>query len=205
VLGEWLEARGYAIDTARLDGGDVAPDPAAYDLVVSLGSAEAADDDAVAWQATEQRTLRAADAAGTPVVGVCFGGQALSRALGGSVRRAARPELGWVSVGSAAPDLVADGPWMTWHKDEMLPPGGAEVLARNASGVQAWRLRGHVAVQFHPEADARIVDEWIALDREGANALGADPDALREQTLRHAAQARERAFALFDALLGGGA
>lgn len=63
--------------------------------------------------------------------------------------------------------------------------------------------RAHVGLQFHPEADARIVDDWIALDREGAMALGADPDALRAETAEQADRARERAFWLFDRLLGG--
>ena len=175
--------------TARLDRGEAPPSPSGFDRVVTLGSERAADDDAVPWQAHERATLAAADAARVPVLGVCFGAQSLARALGGSVRRAARPELGWVLVGTRAPDGVPDGPWLAWHDDELLPPPGAEVLAANASGVQAYRAGHHVGVQFHPEVTPAIVAGWKA------------PAEVLAETERRAAEARAAAYALFSALL----
>src|SRR5439155_16878103 len=113
LLGDWLAERAEVV-TARLDRGDHPPAPAGFDRVVTLGSEHAADDDDVAWQADEQAMLRAADAAGVPVLGVCFGAQALARALGGGVRRAARPALVWVSVGARVPGVIPDGPCLGW-------------------------------------------------------------------------------------------
>src|SRR5439155_1089919 len=81
------------------------------------------------WQPDERAALAAADVAGVPIVGICFGAQSLACALGGGVRRAARPELGWVSVGTRVPERIADGPWFAWHDDELLAPPGAELLA----------------------------------------------------------------------------
>jgi GMP synthase-like glutamine amidotransferase len=189
LLGEWLAERGEVV-TVRMHAGERPPSPAGFERVVTLGSEHAADDDAVPWQADEQATLRAADAAGVPILGICFGAQALARALGGGVRRAARPELGWVHVGTHAPELVADGPWLSWHDDELLPPPGAEVLAANASGVQAYRIGRHAAVQFHPEVTTEIVAAW-----------GAAPELVAE-TQRRMEEVRPRAAALFAALLG---
>jgi GMP synthase-like glutamine amidotransferase len=188
LLGAWLAERGELV-TVRMHAGGRPPDPAGFERVVTLGSEHAADDDAVPWQADERATLRAAAAAGVPVLGVCFGAQALARALGGSVRRAARPELGWVHVGTRAPGVVPDGPWLSWHDDELLPPPGAEVLAANASGVQAYRAGPHAGVQFHPEVTAEIVAAWGA------------PPALVDETERRLEEVRPRAAALFAALL----
>jgi GMP synthase-like glutamine amidotransferase len=188
-----------SLETVRLERGDLVPEGIrAYDRVVTLGSEHAADDDSVPWQAVEQATLRAAVEADVPVLGICFGGQSLARALGGGVRRAARPEIAsWVSVG-ARDGAMDDGPWFEWHRDEILPPSGAEILAANESGVQAFRLGPHVGLQFHPEVDEAIVDAWIALAREDASV----PPGVREETARLlAGSVRERAFALFDALL----
>jgi GMP synthase-like glutamine amidotransferase len=188
-----------SLETVRLERGDLVPEGIrAYDRVVTLGSEHAADDDSVPWQAVEQATLRAAVEADVPVLGICFGGQSLARALGGGVRRAARPEIAsWVSVG-ARDGAMDDGPWFEWHRDEILPPPGAEILAANESGVQAFRLGPHVGLQFHPEVDEAIVDAWIALAREDASV----PPGVREETARLlAGSVRERAFALFDALL----
>jgi GMP synthase-like glutamine amidotransferase len=182
----------------RVDLGELVPEGIrSYDRVVTLGSEHAADDDAVAWQAVEQGALRAAVEGDVPVLGICFGGQALARALGGGVRRAARPEIGWVSIGSLDGE-IDDGPWFEWHRDEILPPDGAQVLARNASGVQAFRLGPHVGLQFHPEVDAAIVDAWLGI----AHADDDVPPRLLEETQDLlAGSVRERVFALFDALL----
>jgi GMP synthase-like glutamine amidotransferase len=188
LLGEWLAARGELV-TVQLHAGERPPDAAGFDRVVVLGSERAADDDGVPWQADVQATLRAADAAGVPILGVCFGAQALARALGGAVRRASRPELGWVQVGTRVPALVPDGPWLSWHDDELLPPPGAEVLAANESGVQAYRVRRHAGVQFHPEVTPEIVAAW-----------GAKPELVAE-TGRRMEEVRPRARALFAALL----
>jgi GMP synthase-like glutamine amidotransferase len=198
LLSEWAAGRGWTVDVVRLDLGEAVPGVAAYDRVVTLGSEHAADDETVPWQGAEQATLRAAVDADVPVLGICFGGQSLARAMGGGVRRAARPEIGWVHVGARDGLLPDDGPWMAWHVDEILPPEGAEVLAANASGVQAWRIGRHVGLQFHPEVDVAIVDSWVESDREARTA----PEGLEDETRRLMPEARPRAFRLFDALLG---
>jgi GMP synthase-like glutamine amidotransferase len=207
LLAEWAAARDVALEVVRLDVGERVDlrELRRFERVISLGSEHAADDGSVTWQAFERETLRAAADATVPILGICFGGQSLAVALGGGVRRAARPEIGWVSIGvldGADADPVApltdDGPWLEWHRDEILPPKGSEILAHNASGVQAWRIGPHVGLQFHPEVDPRIVGAWIANNREDARV----PTDLAEQTAALAADARRRAFALFDMLLG---
>jgi GMP synthase (glutamine-hydrolysing) len=187
LLGEWLQARGDVV-VVRMDRGERPPAPDGFDCVVTLGSERAADDDSVPWQADERAALAATVAAQVPILGVCFGAQSLACALGGGVRRAARPELGWVMVGSES-ELIPDGPWLAWHDDEVLAPPGAAVLARNGSGVQAYRRGPHVGVQFHPEVTPAIVAGW-----KGSPELVAESE-------RQAAAARERAFRLFAALL----
>jgi GMP synthase-like glutamine amidotransferase len=182
LLGEWLAARVEVVTVAMFDG-ERPPSPAGFDRVVTLGSERAADDDSVPWQADERAALAAADAAGVPILGVCFGAQSLACALGGGVRRAAMPELGWISVGTRAPDVIPDGPWMAYHDDELLPPPGAEILAANESGVQAYRSGIHTGVQFHPEVTREIIIGWKTPEH-----------AIREPE-------RDRAFALFAALL----
>ena len=129
------------------------PDSADYDLLVPLGAPWSAYDDAGIgrWLAPEVRWLSGAVAAGGAVLGICFGGQVLARALGGSVTRSADPEIGWVRVDPGVPELIPAGPWFQWHFDTFTPPPGAVELARNAAAVQAYRIGRSLGVQFHPE------------------------------------------------------
>jgi GMP synthase-like glutamine amidotransferase len=154
------------------------------------------------WIAEELAWLRAVDQAGVPMLGICFGAQALCAALGGRVEAMSRKEIGWTLVESADHELIPAGPWLEFHGDRCLPPAAAAVLARNGTGVQAFRLGRHLAFQFHPEVDGPQLKRW--LDAGGsidAEQLGLDPDQFLADTIREEPAARERAFGLVDAAL----
>ena len=174
------------------------------DHVVVLGAVWSVYDDSPgrAWIADELAWLRRADQAGVPVLGICFGAQALAAAFGGRVEAAARKEIGWAMVDSSDPGLIPPGPWLEFHGDRCLPPRQAEVLARNDVGVQAFSLGRHLAVQFHPEADGAQLRLWMeAGGREEAEQAGTDPDRFLAETLAEEPAARDRADALVAAAL----
>jgi len=167
LLVDVLNASGLRWQTVRLDRGESLPDPDSVALAVTLGSEHSAHDMRQEWIAPEIDWLRQADDAGTVIFGVCFGAQALALALGGAVERACRPERGWVQISTALPALVAPGPWLAWHDDAILLPPGAELLAHNGSGPQAFRAGPHLGVQFHPEVTPEIVAGWVLSERTG--------------------------------------
>jgi GMP synthase-like glutamine amidotransferase len=167
------------------------PDPHAASAVVALGSDRSVHASTDPWIADQVGFLRGAHAAGVPVLGICFGGQALAAALGATVSRAAETEIGWIDVEG---DDGYGGRWFTWHEDVFdLPPGATE-LARAGSGLQAFAMGPSVGLQFHPEVTPAIVEDWL----DGSPGSVADPDAMRAETAQTAATARERAFALMD-------
>lgn len=180
------------------------PDPAAFDAIVPMGAPWGAwDDDTIgSWLLPELDWLRSADAAGVPVLGICFGGQLLARAHGGSVARAPRPEIGWTSIWSQEPDLVGPGPWFQFHYDRWQVPPGAREIARNSLASQAFVLRRNLAVQFHPELTAAALRGWLDLGgRSKVEEDGQDPDILFQHTLAEGEAAAERAHGLVDAFL----
>lgn len=191
---EWLDARGvgYVVHHA---GGQAPPAPGDLSFVCSLGSERSAAD-ADGWVPGEVAMLRETVAAGVPVIGLCFGGQALSVALDGGITALAPPEIGWIAV-SSRDDAIPEGPWLQYHFDLMLLPPGGEELARSPAGTAAFRHGRHLALQFHPEVDAALVDRWARTDPK-LPATGITPEQLAEQSARHAGPAREQAFALFD-------
>ena len=92
--------------------------------------------------------------------GICFGNQSMAHALGGTVVRSPVAEVGWHSVGTMHPDIIAEGPWMQWHYDVVTLPPGAELMAANDVGPQAWRIDRMFCTQFHPEVTETVVHRW---------------------------------------------
>lgn len=162
VIGDWAAERAMEIVTVRPDRGDSFPDPGGADFVVSLGSARSVHDREPAWIRAELDWLRTVDRASVPILGICFGAQLLSLALGGAVAPSANPEIGWIAVETCNTQKVASGPWFAYHRDVITPPPLAREIARNEFGPQAFLVGTHLAVQFHPEVTAPIVAGWMA-------------------------------------------
>ena len=176
--------------------GDVAfPDPTAYDVIVPLGARWPVYDEALrqTWVGAEMQMLRDAADAGVPTLGVCFGGQLLAQAFGGSVARSTRPEIGWYDVASDDEGLIPGGPWFEWHFDTWKLPQGATEIARTANASQAFVLGRALGLQFHPEVDHDLLDVWLADDPNGEVAsFGLTHDELRSATEEHENDAARR-------------
>ena len=186
LLAGWARRRGIALATVAV--GD-APFPAldgGHDFAVVFATPTPA---LVAW-------LRDADSAGTPLLGFAAGAHAVSTALGGATHRLDRPAIGWREVESADHARVPQGPWLTWQEQAMTPPPLSYELAWNRDGTQAFCLRRHLAVQFHPEATAQLLVAWVA-ELEGA---GLDAGALSGRA--PSVPAAERLFDGFAARAG---
>ena len=212
-ISERLRERGFEIDEILIVDERHArapnvsfdfPDASDYDLLVPMGAPWGAWDDTEIgrWLVPEIAWLRAALEGDVPVFGICFGGQLMSRALGGAVAVARRPEIGWTAVHTDDPELVASGPWFEFHYDRWTVPAGALEIARTASASQAFTLGRSLAVQFHPELTAASLEGWLnAGGAAKVAADGQDPDALLAHTRAEEPASRARTAALVDAYL----
>ncbi len=192
-IAEAFEARGASLTVHLFP--DEGPLPAldGVDHVIVMGAVSSVNDPDP-WIAEELAWLRAADAAGLPVLGICFGAQALCAALGGRVEAMAGKEVGWFTVESADEDAVPAGPWLEFHNDRCLLPAGAVALARNDAAVQAFRIGRHLAVQFHPEVDGPQLKRWLDAHTDTeTRQLGIDADQFLADTIREEPAARARA------------
>jgi GMP synthase-like glutamine amidotransferase len=193
-FGDWLHARGLPFEVHHV-WEQPPPHPGEFSFVASLGS-ECSAGETDGWVPIEIAMLRDAVAADVPVLGLCFGGQALAVALGGAVERMEMPEIGWIPVDSADPSIPA-GPWLQYHRDRIKLPLGVGQIASSPAGPAAFRYGRHLGLQFHPEADADLVDLWARLDTELADA-GVTVQGLAEQSAEFSGPALEQSYRLFD-------
>lgn len=198
LLNGWLEAHDADVHAIAIADGGEHGSPQTYDLIVSLGSEVSAYDDRVPWIGGELQLLREAVAADVPVLGICFGGQLLARALGADVFRAREAEIGWRDVRSESVDLVPVGPWFQWHFDTFSRPPGARLIAYNEAGPQAFVRGRNLGLQFHPEVDIEIINNWTVVYRHELDEHGVDAHALLERTRENADAARDASWALFE-------
>ena len=212
-VAERFAQRGYEVVKSvivprdRFDSPNVSfdfPEVDEYDVVVPMGAPWSAwDDDRIGtWLTPELDWLRNVQASDVPILGICFGAQALARALGGTVAPGPRAEIGFTWITSDDESLVPGGPWFQWHYDRFTVPPGAVEIARNPRASQAYVIGRSLAVQFHPEVTTACLRGW--LDEGGlqeAQEDGVDPVELLAGTVREEPMAIPRAHALVDAFL----
>jgi len=118
------------------------------------------------WIAELATWARSAHAADLPMLGVCWGHQLLAEVLGGRVE-GGDYELGYTEITQTTDDpLFRDIPSpftaFATHSDHVVEmPPDATLLAKNDTGVQAFKQGRAYAVQFHPEYDLRTAEAMI--------------------------------------------
>lgn len=102
--------------------------------------------------------IREAQAAGVPMVGICFGHQIIAQALGGRVERF---DGGW-QVGPTDYDFGGERVTLNaWHRDQVVQvPPGARVVARGGICENAALVYGDTifTMQPHPEFSPAFID-----------------------------------------------
>jgi GMP synthase-like glutamine amidotransferase len=200
-VGERLRQRGFELETVYRDKDEPLSHEGA-DLVVLLGS-----EWSVYWERMAQPVereaalIRSARDADVPLLGICYGGQIMSHALGGSVERSDVVEIGWFDVDSDDAELAPPGRWFEYHVDKFTAPDDAEVFASTSAGPQAYRLGRMLALQFHPEVNQEIIRRWGEEGIADAERYGLDLESMYRESDELAEDARTRCHTLVDAFL----
>jgi GMP synthase (glutamine-hydrolysing) len=143
-----------------------------YDRIILSGSRTSCLEEGD-WVSRLDTLIRKAIRESRPLLGVCYGHQAISRVLGGTkvLRRGETGEFGWTEIEIVERAPLFDGlPDRFWsfssHSEEVAElPKGMRLLAKSeACGVQAGRLEDLpvYGIQFHPEKDLPSTEKSIA-------------------------------------------
>lgn len=152
----------FEYETIPVFDGAAFPDPEKLEAIVLPGSA-AGVYDPFDWMDPLRDFIRAAYAAKTPTLGICFGHQIMADALGGDVRKS---EKGW-GLGrhlyrtTHRPDYMAGSPDLVAiscsHQDQVIEaPEEAEVILASEftpNAGLAYRNGAALSFQPHPEFD----------------------------------------------------
>ena len=181
------------------------PDFNEFDVIVPMGSPWGVwEDERIGnWLLPELEYIRAAHNAGIPILGICFGGQLLARALGGDVAPGPRAEIGWHVIMSDDESLIERGPWFQYHFDRWTLPPKATEIAKTPVASQAFVCGRSLALQFHPEVERAVLDQWLLFDESCVKIehAGYDHNLLLAHTSYEEANAGERAAQLVDNFL----
>jgi GMP synthase (glutamine-hydrolysing) len=145
-----------------------------YDRIILSGSRSSCLSDDP-WVAKLDHLIREALTENRPILGVCYGHQAIARVLGGKnvLRKGHAGEFGWTEIEIVAPSPLFKGlPERFWsfssHYEEVseIPPGMKLLAQSKACAIQATQLEGRpvYGIQFHPEKDLgdtkKSLREW---------------------------------------------
>lgn len=183
-----------SIEVVRHDlvGGRRPSEPTSCDGWIVTGSRWSVYD-TEPWIAELLDVIRSTADAGRPLVGICFGHQAIAEALGGEVTRA---DSGW-GVGVHTSRVHRRRPWMDppaervrliySHQDQIRRvPDGGDVLADNPHCPIAMFDVGDLllGIQGHPEFTRPYLDALMGTrtDRIPADTLAAAQASLEEDT-----------------------
>ena len=169
------------------------------DLLIVLGGPIAAyDESTYPFLLAELRLLEHRLAAARPTLGICLGAQLIARAAGVKVYAGSAREIGYgpimpTSEGrrSCLAHLErADWQVLHWHGDTFdLPAGATRLASTTVTENQAFAMESHVlGLQFHMEADPRLLERWLIGHACELSAAGIDVSCLRSDARRNGAR-----------------
>ena len=167
-LATFLDEQNIPWQLVKVDEGEPIPSSIlAYSGMVLMGGSMSVNDN-LPWMAPLLTLIREARDHDIPLLGHCFGGQLMSKALGAEITKNSTKEIGWGEVTVSKNETAKN--WFGnietfnafhWHAETFaLPQGAIHLLASPYCQNQAWSKGNHLAFQTHIEMTAEMVQKW---------------------------------------------
>ncbi len=169
----YLDSRGVPWRLIAVDRGEAVPaDPGAFSALVFMGGPMSVNDP-LPWIPPVLELIRYGTAQDIPVLGHCLGGQLISKALGGTVRRNPVKEIGWGEIQIAEHPVARDwfGPDIEsfesfhWHGETFsIPPGAVRIMGNRHCENQGFVIGKNLGMQCHVEMTEELIQTWCKND-----------------------------------------
>ena len=170
---EYLRGEKIPFEHIRIDQGAAVPKSITpFSGLCLMGGSPSVNDD-LPWIGDVLKLTREAIAHDVPVIGHCFGGQLLSKALGGTITQSPEPEIGWGNCAIESGELahewfgkVREFPAFQWHFESFsIPENASRILRGENCPNQAFVSGPHIGFQPHIEVDEAVIRLWADKDR----------------------------------------
>lgn len=164
---ELLVSEGYVLNKVLAPKEPIPQSAIEFSAIILLGGPMSVYE-GIPYLNKEQSLIRDALQRNIPILGVCLGSQLIAGALGGTVYKGAKKEIGWYDVkitdkglnnlfkGLEKKELRV----FQWHGDTFTLPQDAVVLAHSDLYPQAFRIGSAYGLQFHLEVTTDMIKVW---------------------------------------------
>lgn len=177
--------------------------------------------DPLPWIGQSCHLISEAVARNIPIIGHCLGGQLMSKALGGQVKKNTVKEIGWGQASTERNNEATrwfgdntdeDGlvTVFQWHGETFsVPPGATRILTNPFCANQMFVLGPHLGMQCHVEMTPEMIDSWNsgwASETQGLDILPPSiqtPEEMRWETPQRLPAMRRLAEQLYSVWISG--
>src|ERR687893_722417 len=162
-----LVSEGYMLNKVMASTEPIPQSAIEFSAIILLGGPMSVYE-GIPYLNKEQSLIRDAFRRNIPILGVCLGSQLIAGALGGTVYKGAKKEIGWydVYITDKGLDSLFRGidqrklRVFQWHGDSYWLPTQAEILAYSDHYPQAFRVGNTYGLQFHLEVTTNMIETW---------------------------------------------
>ena len=167
TLSELLHSDGYQVENIEAQKEHLPSNLEQYAAIIILGGPMAVYDK-LEYLEKEQELIRQAIKIEIPIMGICLGSQLIAQAIGGTVYRGEKKEIGWSNVmlnQAGYKDLFIGSKTdsiriFQWHGDTYDLPSNTVILASSDLYPQAFRFGSAIGIQFHVEINYKMIRRW---------------------------------------------
>jgi GMP synthase (glutamine-hydrolysing) len=185
ALEEPLRSEGYELYEIQAHSDQIPKCADEFSAIIILGGPMSVYE-GIEYLKKEQALICDANQKQVPTLGICLGSQLIAGALGGTVHRGIKKEIGWhdIHITSAGLNGLFKGfgqkdlRVFQWHGDTYTLPPNTKILAYSDLYPQAFQIGNAYGLQFHLEVTMGMIRTWLEKYKEETTKEGLNANSI---------------------------